>query len=333
MTVWQYQPSDRERWESFISFPVRSTLNHSRNFLEYHGDKFEDVSLLCEDAKGRLIAVLPAARALDDATMVVSHPGATMGGVAFADQRTYIQYVSAMMEFLSYFKDLGFKKLTYKTTPFHIGHQPEQIDQYILWRSGARTAWIDLWSVINLQLNHELRARRKRALRAAQKKGVSVEVANHADAYSDYHQLLTNALKDRYSAYPVHSLEEFIDLRDRLGEYQSLWVARASDEEMIGGVWFVRHRPEVWHTQYIASTSRGREENAIDLIHAKSIATAKETGARYFSFGGNSTRRGKELNASLFDFKGGFGGGTISHYVLELDLQSWRPEPAKLIQN
>src|SRR5258706_14896772 len=83
MKIRPYTGADAERWDDAVARSAAGTFLHTRRFLSYHGDRFQDCSLLCEDRKGRLIGVFPAALKPDDPACVASHPGAPYGGLLF----------------------------------------------------------------------------------------------------------------------------------------------------------------------------------------------------------------------------------------------------------
>ena len=80
--VRQYQTTDFEVWNAFISVAKNATFLFHRNFMEYHKDRFEDCSLMVFD-ENKLVAVLPANRVED---IVYSHQGLTYGGLVYNEK-------------------------------------------------------------------------------------------------------------------------------------------------------------------------------------------------------------------------------------------------------
>src|SRR5947208_9532719 len=74
-----FERSLSAEWDGLVSRAPMGHMLHTRAFLSYHGDGFEDASLALRGERGRLVGVLPAAREGDD--LVASHPGATFGGI------------------------------------------------------------------------------------------------------------------------------------------------------------------------------------------------------------------------------------------------------------
>jgi hypothetical protein len=57
--VEQYTADREEEWNDFVRDSKNGTFLFDRRYVEYHGDRFADFSLLVRDDRGRLIALLP----------------------------------------------------------------------------------------------------------------------------------------------------------------------------------------------------------------------------------------------------------------------------------
>lgn len=330
MRVKPYAPADRERWEAFVADAPGATLHHTRRFLEYHGERFEDCSVLCEDGNDTLVAVLPAARDPKNPTKVVCHPGATVGSLVFRKAHSLRIADEVLKSVLAWYVEQGMSTFLYKTTPQHFMSQPVALDQYLLWRFGAKLAGMDIWTVIDLNVRSQLMKDKREALRRAARAGLTIDRETGNAVYADFHAILAGNLDRRYDSRPAHTAAELIDLAKRLADRQHLWIVRNQRQEMVGGLWVLRHQEDIWHAQYIATNPEGRADMAADLLFSTAADAAKATGARYFSFGASSVGMGGDLKKPLFDFKQGFGGGTVCHLFFELDLRNWSP-PAGLL--
>lgn len=56
LVVSLFSDGDREAWDAFIRESKNGTFLFERNYLEYHRDQFQDVSLIAREESGRLIA-------------------------------------------------------------------------------------------------------------------------------------------------------------------------------------------------------------------------------------------------------------------------------------
>ena len=52
---------DTEQWETLVGASRNGTFMHTRRFIDYHGSRFEDCSLVVRDARGAVRAIVPAA--------------------------------------------------------------------------------------------------------------------------------------------------------------------------------------------------------------------------------------------------------------------------------
>jgi hypothetical protein len=304
-------------WDGFIHDAAwNGTFLHTRQFLSYHGDKFEDVSLLVHDEGGRTIAVFPAAVHPVERETVVSHPGATFGGLVAGGQCRGESCISVLKDIVEYYRGMGFKRLLYKVTP-HIYHQiPLQDDLYALFRLGFSRVRCDISATITANDRPSLTKGRKYEISKAKKCGV--EVVEGLDYLKNIHELIEANLWQAHQAKPVHDVPELMLLHSRFPE-NVRFIAAKSDNEVVAGLIMFNFK-NVAHTQYIASNERGREIGALDLLIEHGIKAAFADNYRYFDFGISNEQGGLVLNDGLYRYKRTFGAGSVVHEHYELDL-------------
>ncbi|HEX5127106.1 MAG TPA: GNAT family N-acetyltransferase [Rhodocyclaceae bacterium] len=320
LTVSQFDPArDDAEWDELCQRAPMATLLHTRRFLSYHGDRFEDQSRLVRDAAGKLIAALPAARHAGQTGIVASHPGATFGGLIHNGDLLGKDLLHVLALIGKDFKASEFSALHYKAVP-HIYHQwPSSDDLYALWRLGATVQRCDLSSTIDVSARRAPNARRRRALRKAD--AVNLHISNDSENLAAFWSVLIETLGSRHGVAPVHTLSEMQRLMTRFPEQMQLVTASIDGKVEAGVVLFLSAR--VSHAQYIASSTSGREHNALDAIFEHCIVAAQERACRYFDFGISTEDQGRTLNTGLYQYKSEFGGGgaTHEHYYLALDDQ------------
>ncbi len=314
-TVKRFSPEDGPVWDAFCSDAVNATLLHSRRFLSYHGDRFEDLSILLYD-QDRLCAVLPASRALDDETLVISHPGATFGGFVHAGRLAGEGAIHAFQAAASYYNSLGFCRLLYKPLPHIYAKVPAADDLYALFRIGAERVRCDLSSTIDLSFRGRISSRRKRSLKKAQR---VVTVRTDGTDLDAFWNVLEDNLIRKHEARPVHSRSEIKDLTERFPGEIKIRTAYLNGNVVAGTLLFVSK--QVWHAQYIASSEEGYAVSALDAVFESCIEDASALGARYFDFGSSNEDQGRVLNSGLYKFKTEFGGGGVALevYLVNLD--------------
>ena len=301
-------------WDDFCSRSSNGTFLHTRRFLGYHGERFRDCSAaLFHD--GVLVGILPAAIAVEASDVVVSHPGATFGGIVHHGWLTGQRMIEAIEAVKLHFAVLGFTTLRYKTVPYIYFSCPADDDGYALFRVGARRVRCDLSSCIDLQERRPPSSRRRRALRKA---NANVRVVHGMDMLPEFHAVLVDNLASRHGAAPVHELNELEELSRRFPTEISLAVAFSRDQ-VVAGVLFFR-TPRVIHAQYIASTAEGFEFSALDAIFDEAITASVDQGVRFFDFGISNEDEGRILNEGLYRFKTEFGGGGVILEQFEIDL-------------
>ncbi|MDB5800497.1 MAG: family N-acetyltransferase [Rhodocyclales bacterium] len=311
---------DSREWDALCRAAPMATFLHTRAFLSYHGDRFEDASRVLRDERGLMIAVLPAARQPGQSDTVCTHPGASFGGLVHAGDLLGEDLIKALAMICMDYRGSGFSSLRYKLTP-HIYHRwPADDDRYALWRLGAGATQYrcDLSSAIDLAARGTPNSRRRRALRNAQTAALTI----HDDTTkleSFWHVLAAN-LAERHDAKPVHSLQEIQLLAGRFPDEIALLTAQVSGNIEAGVLLFLSAR--VCHAQYIACSAAGRAVNALDALFEQGIHKAHQLGCRYFDFGISNEDEGRHLNTGLYQFKSEFGGGGVAHAFYDLPLDA-----------
>lgn len=314
-----YEEQWAGRWDELAARCPASTFLHTRRFLAYHGGRFEDASVLVEEEGRGLVGLLPAAVDPADERRVVSHPGATFGGLLHAGALRGEGMVEALAAVARHYAGRGFHALRYKAVPYIYQVAPSGDDLYALFRLGAMRYRCDLSSTIDLAARAEPSGRRRRGLKKARKAGV--EVADGAEHAAALWPVLEENLRRKYGASPVHTLDEIERLHALFPETVSFVVALLGGEVVAGVVTF--SGPRVVHVQYVASGEAGHETAALDAVFEECIARAGACGARYFDFGTSNENEGRQLNAGLYQFKSEFGGGGVAYESYELGLEGF----------
>jgi hypothetical protein len=319
-----YRDADAAAWDALVERCPHGTFLHTRRFLSYHRDRFADCSVLCDDGKGRLCAVFPAALKPDDPGCVVSHPGATYGGLVCRPGSGADAVAGMLAGIADHYRERGLRRLEYRCVPPHLHASYSQADQHALWRNGAELYRRDLWNVLSLGARPPAYStHHQRAVARARRDGVSVRATAAAEDYHAFHGMLTARLEDRYGVAPVHTPGEMCLLQERFPENIGLWLAEdAGASRLLAGCWVFVHAGRAWHTQYIAATPEGRERCATHLLFDGVIRAAAGKGAGFVSFGCSTESGGREVNRGLFDFKTGFGAGAVCHDFYRLPLAS-----------
>lgn len=333
-----YMPQYAEIWNVLVKSSRNGTFLFERNFMDYHAERFTDASLLFykgadKPYKGassvddhdstqskahdetdsppknaQPLGLLPASA---HGKEIVSHGGLTYGGLILSPSAHAID-VGEMLELaIKHYKDLGFESLTLKPIP-HIYHsQPSDDELYWLFRHGARLTARSLSTAILLDAPLPFSTLRIRKAKKAVHEGVTIENTTDVAEFETFWDLLAEVLMQQHGKMPVHSLAELLLLHQRFPQNIKLYVAKdaANSAILAGTILFVT--PQVVHTQYIASSSRGRDTGALDLLFKRLVAHYSSAPQRYLDFGISTESHGRWLNEGLNFQKEGFGGRSI----------------------
>ncbi len=319
LSITPYEARFEGPWDDLVARSHGGTVMHSRRFLGYHGDRFQDESLCAWSDPGvRLAAILPLARSPGAGDVVVSHPGSTFGGL-IEDGIDPQDRAAILSGFAQILLDRGFRQMVYKPAPAIFGEQFDESDLRLMMRMGS-VRRSDLWNFIRLDHDHGLSPKRRASFRAAGRKGVTVRRAADEADWRRFHAMLCDNLESRHGKAPVHSLDEMLALRERLAGENELWLAVGPDGDIVAGTWCLFYTAHTIHTQYIASTAEGRKLGAVDFLLASLVEDAAARGLRGFSFGINTEGDGFSINSGLLKQKLGFGSGVTVHWQFDVDL-------------
>lgn len=303
--------TDLKLWNEFVDSSRNGTFILSRDYMDYHADRFADYSLIAYQG-GRAIALLPATV---DGDTLCSHRGLTYGGWITADKgmsaRVMLEIFNAMRIFL---KGDGIYKLIYKAIP-HIYHKyPAEEDLYALFRNQATIIASSVAAVVDMNNRILFNENAKRGVKYAAAHGVSVK---ECDDYISFWEILSQNLNSRYGATPVHSLDEITMLHKRFPENIKLFAAYQDDRMLAGVVTYQCNH--VCHIQYISASEFGRELKVLPMIFNYLMDTVF-ADVRYFDFGTSNEDNGNYLNEGLMQQKEGMGGRSIIYNIYQINL-------------
>lgn len=340
MQLITYSPLYAEQWNSLVSCSRNGTFLFLRQFMDYHADRFDDVSLIfykgtsalneetnsgeyigdaeCSNYKNiQPLGILPASAHGKD---VVSHGGLTYGGLILSPSAHATDVGEMLALAMEHYKRCGFKKLVLKPVPYIYHSQPADDELYWLFRQGAKLVSRSLSTSILLDAPLPFSTLRKRKVKKATREGVQIEQTTATKDYKVFWELLAEVLMQQHGKSPVHSLEEIILLRDLFPHNIQLYVVReaSSGNILAGTLLFIS--PQVVHAQYIASSICGREIGALDCLFHHLVDEFASTSHRYFDFGISTEDHGSWLNEGLNFQKEGFGGRSVVYDTYTLTL-------------
>jgi hypothetical protein len=311
VTCQLYQANKKKEWDEFVSVSKTPLFMFKRDFVEYHADRFVDMSLMFYE-NGSLVALLPAS--LADGVLI-SHGGLTYGGVVVTPKARMDTIFHVFDELVNFSRNQKFRKIIYKAVPHIFSEHSAQEDLYIMHALGAKLFRRDLSSVIYLKNRQKLSKGRRALISRANKNGLVTSVSYD---WEGFHALLCSVL-EKHGAAPVHSSAELAYLASKFPENIQLKVVMSNDEIVAGTLLFKFNH--VVHTQYLAVSESGKEVGALDLLLESCIAESAVNGSQYFSFGISTEKMGTVVNSGLLSQKESFGarGLAIDFYEINLN--------------
>lgn len=313
LKIKEYDECHKEKWDAFVMrHSVNGTFLQTKNFLDYHGDRFQDASLIIYKGNDTMVAVVPACVIMEDGRKVFhAHCGSTFGGIVMAENFYNIGHVDAVMTVLeTYLEQQGYDEARIKCTGDIFAKQSGNLLDYFLFQRGYQ-AYDELSCYIDFACYQEdiasnFTSGRRRDYHYSLKNELEFRQIRLEEEIECFYQILCNNLR-KFDAKPVHSLEELnefqkVRLKD-IVEFYGVFL----DGRMIAGSMVFLFGSRVFHTQYLASDQSCLKLFPMNFMDANLIMTARERGFRYFSFGTSTEEHGKVLNKQLAEFKEGFG--------------------------
>lgn len=296
--VVRYNSSFRDAWDNLVRHAKNGTFLFSRDYMEYHSDRFQDLSFMIFK-NGVVKALIPGNI---NSGVFFSHQGLTYGGIIMAPELVTTDVINIFNLLNSRLPEFGIKEVIYKPVP-HIYHKmPAQEDIYALHLLHAEKTGCHISSVIGQSARIKFRESRLGGIRKGIKAGLITEPS---DDFGGFWDMLTGNLVKTYKIKPVHSLEEIMILKSRFPENIRLYVARHNGVIVAGTVLYLTDN--VAHVQYISANENGKRLGALDLLFSELI-TNEFAGMPFFDFGSSSEQMGNYLNEKLIFQKEGFGG-------------------------
>lgn len=314
ITIRRYDPAtDREAWDAFVADSRNASFLFYRGYMDYHSDRFADYSLMAYDGHDRLLAVLPACR---EGATLYSHRGLTFGGWLLPRRRCDALDMLEIFDALaSAMRLAGIEHLVYKAIPYIYSRQPAQEDIYAMTRAGARITTSLVSSVIDLRdpIPFDMGSRQR-----ARKAAASGIVIGESDRWDEFWGVLTELLRERFDATPVHSLDEIRLLRSRFPSNIRLVAATdpATGEILAGIVLYINDT--AIHSQYTAATPRGKQLSVVPALYQYIIDTYRDT-SRWLDLGTSNEDGGREVNPGLLRQKCSYGARAVAYLTFTLD--------------
>jgi hypothetical protein len=150
-------------------------------------------------------------------------------------------------------------------------------------------------------------------IRRGEKHQLKVKEVNEFDAF--WNEILTQNLKKKHGAKPVHSLEEIQKLKLRFPKQIRQFNVYYKSKLVAGTTIF--ESKQVAHCQYISADEDKNTLGSLDFLHHHLI-TKVFKDKEFYDFGSSNEANGRHINEGLQYWKEGFGARTIIHEFFSL---------------
>jgi hypothetical protein len=313
MDVVLYTPEQKASWDGFVASSKNGTFLMSRDYMEYHSERFQDYSLIVKNNKGKIVALLPANHREH---VLYSHQGLTYGGIVSGFQMTTPLMLDVFKAVLQFLRKRHFAGIIYKTIPSVYHQIPAEEDRYALFVHRARLFRRDVLSVVDLEKNWTIQERRIRGVKKARKKGL---FWRQSEDWGAFWEILALNLESKHGVKPVHSIEEIRLLKEKFPDNIKFFAVYRHNV-MVGGA-VIYETANAAHVQYTSCSAEGRTMGALDLLFNDLINDVYRGRMKYFDFGISTERKGAFLNVGLIEYKEGLGARALMHDFYELPIE------------
>lgn len=308
LSIIRFSDKYSSSWDEFIKSSSNGTFIHTRKFLNYHLNKFDDHSLIIKDKK-KIICLFIANQSKQ---IIYSHEGLTFGGLIIK-RNLKSEYVLVLFQkILDYYKNKKINKIIYKCVPFIFHKKIIQSDLYALFRMKAKLIRRDLSSFVNLNEKYEFSDLRIRGIKKANRNNIKV---TKNFEITDFYNLLKDVLSSRHNVSPVHKLDELVLLHNLFPN--NILLRKIYNEDVLNGGLLLFVYDHTIHFQYITVSDIAKNNGSLDYLILSVFDEFKSTH-NYASLGISTENNGKVLNTGLIRQKEGFGSSslTLDHYEL-----------------
>lgn len=309
----RYNKNDFKEWNGFLERAKNATFLFHRNFIEYHGDRFEDYSLMIYK-KDKLIALLPANRINET---IYSHQGLSYGGIIFTSHLKFSGINGVLKSVLRFLKKENIKFLRLKCLPYIYNKIPGDELMHLFYVLKAKLIDRQLNSVIKIQARTKYSASRTEGVRRGIKSNLQIKEVETFDDF--WNEILIPNLYKKYAAKPVHTLEEITLLKSRFSNEIRQFNVYLDNEIVAGATIFESIR--VSKLQYISTKGEKNKIGSLDYLMSHLIEDVF-SNKDYFDLGTSRHFIYNTVNSGLLFWKEGFGARTVTSDVYEVDINN-----------
>ena len=309
-----YSKSLSNAWDEFVGKSVNGTFLIKRTYMDYHADRFDDMSFLFYE-ENKLIAILPACQKDD---CLYSHKGLTYGGLIVGLNTSTIKVASCFYALFVYLKELGMTYLFYKPTPYLYHIAPAMHDIYISHICKAHLFSRSISTAILLKSSNSVPSKRANGARKALKN--NFRVFESIDSIPEIFNLINFNLMRKYGTSACHTCDEMLYLLENNSPDIKAYALADSTDQVVGGS-IMYLTKKVAHLQYMIVNDEARKLRGQDLMIFH-LCNEFSQYFQYFDFGTSSEEDGQVLNKQLLSQKEQYNGCPFTYDAYRFNINS-----------
>lgn len=314
LTVRLYNKEDQSLWNNFINESKNGTFLFHRNFMEYHSDRFEDLSMLVFDRE-KLIAVFPSNIRNNN---VYSHQGLTYGGLVFSNKLKFATILASFSAILKFCHAKQIQEVIVKSVPTVYHKLPSDEMKYILFLLKADLIESNLASSIEQSSRIKIQSNRIEGYKKAVKQNLTIK---EESKFRDFwEQILIPNLRIKHKTNPVHTTEEIEKLAALFPKNIRQFNVYDGDKIVAGTTIF--ETKTTARVQYISGNADKQQLGSLDFLFKELIEKVFHD-KKYFDFGISNENQGNLVNEGLLYWKECFGGRGIVYEVHKIKVSNY----------
>jgi len=309
LTVTPFQPKDASRWDAFVAESRNGTFFHTRKFLSYHpNDRFNDASFWVLDGSTPVAVLNAATKDIDHQRTLVSHPGASYGGLVFSKNVGVKDSGEILDAVTEHARQEKFQRMQFlRLTPPSLRQEFSDDQEYWMHQKGwccmrfEMDGAIDVVGITEKQTMTLLTSKCRNMVRQAERASITVR---ETDTFADFWPLLTKVL-EKHGVQPTHTLEEIVRLHSIAPDAVRLFGA-FKESTLVAGIVVITIHSTALYTLYMAQDYAHQDAHPLHAILAELLHVSVKEGRRVLHLGVSTEDGGKVINEGLFFFKESF---------------------------